>query len=235
MKVEIWSDIACPWCYIGKRRFEKALAQFPHKDQVTVTWRSFQLDPQAPQRSDTPLKEALAKKFGMNTAQIEQWTRQMAETAAGEGLDFRFDTIKGANTFDAHCLIHFAAHYGKQEEMKERLMHAYWTDGLPLWDKETLVKLAGEIGLDTTAARTALDEQTYASAVRADMQQAEDYGITGVPFFVIDEKYGISGAQPAETFKAALKQAWTEAHPLVKLGANTKGQAGTCEGDACAF
>lgn len=234
MKVEIWSDIACPWCYIGKRRFEQALEQFPHKDQVEVTWRSFQLDPTAPRQSDLTMNDALSKKFGMSAAQVAQMDAHMTGLAAAEGLDFRFDRIKSANSFDGHRLIHFAAKHGKQDAMKERLMHDYWSEGLALWDTDALVKAATDIGLDADEARATLESDSYSDEVQADIQQAQDYGITGVPFFAIDETYGISGAQPAETFKAALTQAWTASHPLVKIGETSPG-AGTCEGDSCAI
>jgi predicted DsbA family dithiol-disulfide isomerase len=210
MIVEIWSDVVCPWCYIGKRRFERAVAFFGHPGEVTVTYRSFELDPNAPEQRTGTHAEHLARKYGMTVAQAEQASQQMTERAAADGLEFRFDLIRGGNTFDAHRLLHLAKDHGLQPEMKERLLHATFTEGLPIADKPALLRLATEAGLPATRVQAVLDGDAYADAVRADEQQAARYGITGVPFFVADGKYAVSGAQPPEVLLQLLQRAYDE-------------------------
>jgi len=234
MKVEIWSDVACPWCYIGKRRFESALASFEHRDQVEIIWRSYQLDPSAPKTSDTLVNEVLAKKYGITVERAKAMNTQLAELGAQEGLEYHFEKTRYGNTFDAHRLIHLAAIHNLQDAAKERLLQAYFVDGASVGDSETLVKLASEIGLDPEEARAVLNSDAYADEVKADIQRARLLGIQGVPFFAIDETYGVSGAQPTEVFSEVLTKAWVESHPLVKIG-NVKQDAGTCEGDSCAI
>lgn len=233
MKVEIWSDVVCPWCYIGKRRFENALAGFEHRDQVEVIWRSFQLDPNAPANTHEPLNELLAGKYGVSLAQATAMNERVTGIAAEEGLEYHLDRAKHSNTFDAHRLIHLAAKHGKQAEMKERLMRAYFTEGEPIGDTDTLVRLASDIDLDAAEARAVLTGGDFAGEVKADLQRARAFGIRGVPFFAIDEKYGISGAQPTEVFDEALEQMWIESHPLVAIATQGGTAAGTCEGDTC--
>lgn len=213
MRVEIWSDIACPWCYVGKRRFEAALAGFTHRSAVTVTWRSFELDTRAPRQYDVPQPELLARKYGMTVADAESMNARMTEAAAGEGLTFRLDLVKVGNTFDAHRLLHFADAHGKREALGERLFAAYLGEGAALGDIETLVVLASEVGLDPVAARAVFSGDEYASAVRADEAEAQEIGVTGVPYFVLDRRYGISGAQGPEVLRGALEQAWGEHTP----------------------
>ncbi len=210
LQVEIWSDVVCPWCYLGKRRFEMALEQFPHRDEVEVIWRSFELDPDAPQQIDGTLDEMLARKYGMSVAQARAGHARLEQLGKEVGLDYRFDIARTGNTFAAHQLIHFAAAQGKQAEMKDRLMRAYFTEGQPISDPETLVALATEIGLDPLAVRTALDGATYAAEVRADERRASDFGISGVPYYVFDEHFAVSGAQSIGVFKMALDKAWKE-------------------------
>lgn len=210
MHVEIWSDIACPWCYIGRRRFERALAGFEHRDQVEVIWRSFQLDPEAPREYSGSIYDMLAEKKGISREQSEEMHRQVTELAAQEGLEYRFDRVRPGNSFDAHRLLHFARERGVQSEMKERLQRAYFTEGLPVGDPDTLVRLAGEVGLEEAAARSVMESEEYADAVRADIRRARELGCRGVPFFVLAGKYGVTGAQPAETFAQALERAWSE-------------------------
>jgi predicted DsbA family dithiol-disulfide isomerase len=204
LTVEIWSDIVCPWCYIGKRRFEAALAEFPH--EVQTVWRSFELDPGAPATREHTATEHLAAKYGMSLEQAETSHVQMTELAAQEGLEYHFDKTRGGNSFDAHRLIHLAAADGKQAEAQERVMRAYFTDGVAIGDREQLVALAADIGLDADEARAALDGDAYADAVREDERLAQRIGIQGVPFFVLDRRYGVSGAQPAEILVKALEQ-----------------------------
>jgi predicted DsbA family dithiol-disulfide isomerase len=202
--VEIWSDVVCPWCYVGKRRFERALEQFAHRDQVELTWRSFQLDPSAPPERTHSSAEHLAAKYGMSVEQAEQSNAQMTELAASEGLEYHLDRTRGGNSFDAHRLIHLAAAHGRQDAMKERLMRAYFTEGEAIGDRETLARLAAEVGIDPAP----LEGETYADAVHADEELAARIGIRGVPYFVLDRRYGVSGAQPSELLLQALEKAW---------------------------
>jgi len=208
MKIEIWSDIACPWCYIGKRRFEQALELFPHRDALEIIWRSFELDTTAPARQTTPTVELLATKYRMSIEKAQSMMDSMTATGAIDGVEFRFDRSISGNTFDAHRLIHFAATVGQRAAMVERLFAAYFTDGEAMGDHDTLVRLASDIGLDATAVRDMLSSTAYASDVRSDEARAQQFGITGVPFFAIDERYGISGAQPAVAIVDTLTQAW---------------------------
>ena len=235
MQVEIWSDVVCPWCYIGKRRFEAALATFKHRDQVEITWKSFQLDPQAPRTSEGTLDQVLAKKYGVSAEKAAAMNARVTTLAAQEGLDYHLDLAHPGNTFDAHRLIHLAAAHGLQGEMKERLMRAYFTEGQPIGETETLVRLAADTGLDADEAREVLAADTYADEVVADEREARVLGISGVPFFVLDEKYGISGAQPVEVFQQALEQAWAESHPLIQVKSAPSEDAGNCDGDECAI
>ncbi|HYW25916.1 MAG TPA: DsbA family oxidoreductase [Terriglobales bacterium] len=215
MKVEIWSDVVCPWCYIGKRRFESGLAAFEQRDEVEVQWRSFELDPRAPRTSDGDQVERLARKYGMTREAALAAQARVTGLAAEEGLAYRLDLARPANTFDAHRLLHLAAERGVQGAAEERLFAAYFTEGRALSDPETLVALAGEVGLDEAAAREVLQGDAYAEAVAGDEREAAALGISGVPFFVIDRRYGISGAQPADLIQRALAQAWADAHPDV--------------------
>lgn len=234
MQVEIWSDIVCPWCYIGKRRFESALAQFPHRDDITVTFRSFQLDPGAPRASDVTVGEHLARKYGVSLAQAAAMNDRVSGIAAEEGLDYHLEHAQYANTFDAHRLLHLAAAKHRQPEVKERLMRAYFTEGANMGDTATLVRLVAEAGIDPDDARAVLDSDTYAAAVRTDERRASMLGITGVPFFVVDEKYGVSGAQSSTLLLEVLERAWSDTHPLIMTSTESD-QAGACDGDACAI
>jgi predicted DsbA family dithiol-disulfide isomerase len=237
VKVEIWSDVVCPWCYIGKRRFETALAQFPQRADVEVEWKAFELDPNAV--SGTQLEGdyagRLAHKYGMDVAQAQEMLQTMTATAAAEGLDFHFERAVRANTADAHQVIHLAGLRGVQDAVKERLMRAYFTDGEAVADRETLVRLAADAGLHPDEVRAALEGQTHLDAVRHDEQEAVAFGISGVPFFVIDRKYGVSGAQPAAALLQVLEQAWADSHPIPALqtvGADGS-EAAACGPDGC--
>lgn len=231
MRIDVWSDVVCPFCYLGKRRLESALAEFPHRDEVEVVWHSFELDPTATTSAE-PLVQLLARKYGMSVADAQVNQDRMTEQAAAEGVEFHLDRAQHGNTFDAHRLIHLAADRGRQDTMKERLLRGYFTETVAIGDHDTLTRLAVEAGLDETEVRKVLAGDDYAAAVRADEAQARAYGISGVPYFVLDEKYGISGAQPKEVFTEAIAQAWTESHPelaLTKIGA--AGQ--TCDDQSC--
>ena len=210
MKIEIWSDITCPWCFVGKRRFESALANFPQRDALEIVWRSFELDTNAPSSHSAPHAELLATKYRMPLSKAETMLETMTATGAADGITFRFDRAKSGNTFDAHRLAHFAATHHKREVMVERLFTAYFTDGDAMSDHATLVRLATEVGLDADATRAMLASDAFATDVRADEQRAQDFGITGVPFFAIAEKYAISGAQPSAVIASALAEAWSE-------------------------
>jgi predicted DsbA family dithiol-disulfide isomerase len=214
LTVEIWSDIVCPWCYLGKRRFEAALEAFEHGDDVTVMWRSFELDPEAPAAPEGTAAERLAAKYGMSSERAETLHTEMTERAAAEGLEYRFDLAQGGNTFDAHRMIHLAATYGRQAAAQERLMRAYFTEGEAISDRDTLVRLVAELGVDEAEARDALALDRFAEDVRSDEQLAARLGIQGVPFFVLDRRYGVSGAQPPEALLGALERAWGEAVSL---------------------
>ena len=207
MKVEIWSDIACPWCYVGKRRFERALASFPNRDDVEIVWRSFELDPSAPRTQSISVNEMLAKKYRMPVERAEAMNANMTTEGAKEGIAFHFDRVRLTNTFDAHRLTHLAATLGKREAMVERLFRAYFTDGNAIGDTEALVVLAQDVGIEADLARRMLSSDDFADAVRADEERARMFGISGVPFFAIDEQYGLSGAQQPETILDALRQA----------------------------
>lgn len=231
VKIEIWSDIACPWCYIGKRRFETALVAFPQKDQVTVEWKSFQLDPTLPEHYPGTELEYLSQRKGMPKAQVAQMFEQVKSQAASEGLAYDFEALTVANSHLGHELIHFAAQYGKQDEAKETLLKLHFEQGVNISDLNALVEIAVGLGLDAAAARTALIEREFETDVDQDIAEAHTLGIQGVPFFVIDRKYGISGAQSPEVFSQTLDEAWRESHPLIMTG---KGDAEACGPDGCA-
>jgi len=208
--VEIWSDVVCPWCWVGKRRFEAALERFAHRDEVTVEWRSFELDPSAPRERDVDGATHLAHKYGVSRAQAEQMQRQMTEVAAGEGLDFRFDRARAGTTFDAHRLVHLGKRHGLQDAVKERFFRAYLTEGEPIGDPAALGRLAVDAGLPEDEVREVLATERFAEEVRDDERTAAALGITGVPFFVVDRTIGASGAQPPETLLELLRRARPE-------------------------
>ena len=213
MHVEIWSDIACPWCYVGKRRFEAALAAYEHADEVTVTWRSFELDPHAPRERPHDGATHLAEKYGTSRAEAVAMQERMTQTAAREGLEFRFDIARGGNTFDAHRLVHLAATHELQDAMQERLMRAYLTEGQLIADHATLERLGSEVGLPADAVRDMLPSDRFAAQVRDDERTAARLGIRAVPFFVVDRAIGASGAHPPEALVELLRQGRAAAAP----------------------
>ncbi|MEU2056270.1 DsbA family oxidoreductase [Streptomyces bungoensis] len=234
MRVEIWSDIACPWCYVGKARFEKALAAFPHRDQVEVVHRSFELDPGRAKGDVQPVITMLTRKYGMSEAQARAGEDNLGAQAAAEGLDYRTRGRDHGSTFDMHRLLHLAKEQGRQDQLIQTLYRANFAEERSVFTEgdERLVELATEAGLDAEAARKVLaDPDAYADEVRADEREAAELGATGVPFFVLDRKYGVSGAQPAEVFTRALTQAWGERPPLRPVG---QGDAEACGPDGCA-
>jgi predicted DsbA family dithiol-disulfide isomerase len=221
--VEIWSDIACPWCFVGKRRFEAALAQFEHGDQVSVTWRSFELDPAAPHERTGERAAHLAEKYGVGVEQAREMEAQMAQTAAGDGLAFDFGVARSGNTFDAHRLVHLAEAHGRQDAMKERLFSAYLEQGELVSDHTTLARLAVEVGLPGDEVEELLAGDRFAAEVRDDERTAASLGINAVPFFVIDRAIGASGAHPPEALLRMLQQGWAQRTPLQMVA----------EGDSC--
>lgn len=209
MRVDIWSDLVCPWCYVGKRRFEKALAGFAGREDVQVVHHSFQLNPAAPRDQATNRRDMLMQKYRLSPAQVDEMDARMTRTAAAEGLDYHLEGTVSGNTFDAHQLVHLAFDRGKQDAVIERLYRAYFTERRSLFDQASLIELAAEAGLDPAEAQAALREGRYAAAVQADIDAARQLGATGVPFFVIDERYGVSGAQSPEVFLDVLTKAAT--------------------------
>lgn len=214
INVEIWSDVVCPFCYIGKRKFEQALSEFPLRDQVNVVWRSFELDPGARPKPGQTLTQTLAHKYGQSEAWAEQMQQGVAASAAQVGLNFQLHKALPVNTFDAHRLIHLATQHGLQDVAEERLFKAYFEEGADIGNREILVKLGSEIGLHEDEISRVLDSEQFSEAVRRDESEAQTLGIRGVPFFVLNNKYGISGAQPKEVFLEALQQVWNESKPL---------------------
>jgi predicted DsbA family dithiol-disulfide isomerase len=239
MQVEIWSDVVCPWCYVGKRRFEQALAAFPHRDSVEVVWRSFELDPAAPAERPGPYAGHLASKYGVPVTRAQEIIDGMTATAAADGLELRFDRARAGGTFDAHRMIHLAAESGLQDAVQERLMRATFTEGEPIGDRDALVRLVAEAGLDPERARAVLADGSYGADVRADEEMARQLGITGVPFFAVDRTYGVSGAQPAEVLLQVLERAWAGAERGEDAAAPTGAPVGApaaagCDDTCCA-
>ena len=206
MRIDIWSDLVCPWCYIGKRRFETALAAFAHSNDVTVVHRAFQLDPTMPKGQLFRHRDVLMRKYGMNEAQVAAAQARLADLAATEGLEYHLADTRTGNTLDAHRLVHLAGEQGNQDAVIERFFRAHFTEGRSLFDHDSLASLADDARLK--GAREVLDTDRYAQNVIADHQQANALGANGVPFFVIDSRYAISGAQAADVLVSALDRAW---------------------------
>jgi len=236
VQVEIWSDVVCPWCYIGKRRFEAALARFEHAGEVELRWRSFELDPKAPPRRTRAYPEAMAHKYGVPVEQARARIGQLDALAAAEGLPFDLARTQGGNTFDGHRLIHLAEHLrpGAGAAMKEALLRAYFVDLLPVGERGTLLRVAESEGLGTDVVAATLDSDRFVAEVRADEDEAAALGCTGVPFFVIDRAWAVPGAQDSDTFLAVLRRAWTRSHPDAVSDQATGTGTGACSGDECA-
>jgi protein disulfide-isomerase len=222
MKVEVWSDIMCPFCYIGKRHYESALEKFEGRDQVEIEWHSFQLDPSIPKKisSKENVYQYLADKKGISYEQSEKMHERVIEMAKSAGLDYRFDRAIVANSFDAHRLIQLAKANGLGDAAEEKLFRAYFTEGRDFGDHDTLIQIGKEIGLDPEEIDAALVSDEYAEKVERDIQEAAEIGVQGVPFFVFDRRYAVSGAQPSEYFLQALKQSfgeWKKANPDTEL------------------
>jgi len=220
MKVEVWSDFVCPFCYIGKRHFEEALNQFGDKSNVDIVFKSFELDPNAKVHYDLDMHHLLAAKYGMGVEQAKEMNENVAQRAAEVGLTYHFDSMKPTNTFDSHRLTQYAAQFGKSTEMAERLFKAYFTDSEHIGEHETLISLAAEVGLDPEKVREMLNGDEFSYEVRTDEQEAGSLGIQGVPFFVINRKYAVSGAQPIGVFLNALQKASEEESSFTILNEN---------------
>jgi predicted DsbA family dithiol-disulfide isomerase len=218
----------CPWCYIGKRRLESALEKFPHRDDVEVVWRSFQLDPSIPEGETHPTLPALAAKYRTSEDAMRANMARVEQLAADEGLDYHLADGVSGNTLRAHELLHLAAEHGLRNRLKERLLHAHFEEGRSVFDVDSLVPLAVEVGLDEAEVREALADRRYLAAVREDGATAQALGATGVPFFVVDRKYGAAGAQPAELLLQILERAWAEANPLTTVPAADGCTDGSC-------
>lgn len=239
LQIEIWSDVVCPWCFVGKRRLEAALAGFEHPEEVEVVYRSFELDPSAPRHGHDLTLPAIAAKYGRSEAEMRGTMQQLIDTAAEDGLDLRlFETVH-TNTVDAHRLLHLALETGGpalQRGLKEALLHAYFEQARNIGDDAVLEEVAVGAGLDAERVRAVLASQEYADAVAADVAQARAYGASGVPFFVLDRKFGVSGAQPVEVFAQALRQAWDAGQPRLQMAGGVAAEEGAaCGPDGCAI
>ena len=237
MQVEIWSDVVCPWCYIGKRRFEAALASFEHASSVEVVWRSFELDPGAPPERTGDYASRLARKYGMSEDRAMATLHHMTDVAAEEGLELDFARTRAGNTFDAHRVLHLALERGGpalQGAVKERFLRAYFSEGEPIGDRDTLVRLAAEAGLDAADVKDVLDDDSaFAEHVRSDESFAEELGVGGVPFCLVDRKFAVSGAQSPDVFLRALDRAWAKRQPVIEIVGEADGAV--CDDDgSCA-
>lgn len=234
MQIEIWSDVACPWCYIGKRRLEEALDGFGHADEVEIRYRSYQLNPAAEVEPTESLASMLGRKYGGGEENGRMMIDRVEATAAEQGLILQHHRTIPANTRDAHRLLQYAATEGKQYELKERLLKAYFVDGVNVAHHDVLASVAAEVGLDATRVGEVLASNEFDAAVDADIREGASLGASGVPFVVIDRKYAVPGAQPTETFTQILERAWAESRPVLNLvGGGVDADA--CGPDGCAI
>jgi predicted DsbA family dithiol-disulfide isomerase len=229
LRIDIWSDIACPWCYVGKRHLEQALARFPHAPSVQVVWRAFELNPSAPREAhEGPYAARLAKKYGMTTKQAQSRIDHLVDVGKRDGLVLDFERIRPGNTFDAHRIVHYAGERGLQDAVKERFLRGYLSEGEAIGDPDVVARLAVDAGLDTDRVSAILSSDEYASEVRTDEAEAQRLGIHGVPFFVLGGRYALSGAQPVELIERALEQAWAELEAPVEFA-----EGAACGPDGC--
>ncbi|MES0857402.1 DsbA family oxidoreductase [Geobacillus sp. G4] len=234
MNIEIWSDFVCPFCYIGKRRLEQALEQFPHREDVEIVFRSFELDPNAKKETSLTIHELIAKKYGITVEEAKRANADIGRQAEAVGLTFRFETMKPTNTFDAHRLAQYAKEKGKLNDVVERLFYAYFTESKRISNLDVLLALAEAAGLDRKETEEVLNDGRYAEEVRKDEAEAAKFGVRGVPFFILNRKYAISGAQPVEVFRRALEKVWEEeqqASPMRLLA----GEGGMCADGSCSI
>ncbi|WP_421876373.1 DsbA family oxidoreductase [Marinoscillum sp.] len=228
MKIEIWSDIVCPFCFIGKRRFEQALEVFDHQDELEIEWKSFQLNPNTVTNTEISVYDNLATHKGIPVEHARQMSDQVTEMAREVGLAYDFDRAVVANTFKAHQMLHFAKQHGLQNETKERLLKAYFTEGKNIDDTQTLMNLGEELGLNSNELKKSLESDQYAEAVRYDIYEAQQLRIQGVPFFVFNRKYGVSGAQHVDAFVQTLEKSYSE-----WASENQPAKLQTTQGDSC--
>jgi predicted DsbA family dithiol-disulfide isomerase len=231
LRIDVWSDIACPWCYVGKRHLETALERFPHRDDVEVVWRAFELDPSAPREREqtSSYADRLAKKYGTSAHEAQGRIDRMIEIARADGLVFDFVRIRPGNTFDAHRILHLAHERGVQDAVKERFLLGYMSEGEPIGSPDALLRMASEAGLDADTVRATLATDDYTREVRQDEAEAHELGIQGVPFFVLGGRYAISGAQPAELLLQGIQQAWSE----VEAKPIALGEGAACGPEGC--
>ena len=230
MKVEIWSDIVCPWCFVGKRQFERALAEFEHADEIEVVWRAYELDPRAPEVREGTYAERIARKYGIEVGQARAAMARIINAGAEAGVEFKFEIMRPGNTFDAHRLVHLGKARGIQGAVKERFLHATFYEGEPIGTREVLERTAVDAGLELDDVRAVLDSDMYAEDVRVDERVAHSLGVTGVPFFLIDDAYGVPGAQEPSVYLNLLRRAWAETHRDIEVVA---GGDACAEGDSC--
>jgi predicted DsbA family dithiol-disulfide isomerase len=233
MKIEVWSDYVCPFCYIGKRLLEQALEDFDHQGQVEVEFKSFELDPNAVSNVDKTLNELIAKKYGTTVERAKEMNDQIIERAKTVGLDYNFDQIKQTNTLDAHRLAKLAVKQGKAKAFNERLLKAHFIESQFIGSHDTLIQLAEEVGLNLEEVKQVLSSHMYEEAVRADELEAQQIGVKGVPFFVFNRKYAISGAQPLSLFKETLEQVWQEENQTSQLKTIQSDESAVCTDDGC--
>lgn len=241
MKIEVWSDFVCPFCYIGKRRLETALNNFEYKDEVELVFKSFELDPSAKKKYDENIYELIAKKYGITVEQSKESNDQLVEQAKAVGLNYNFDDLIPTNSFDAHRLAHYAKSEGKMNELSERIFKAYFIDSLNISDHKVLADLAGEVGLDSEKALRILESDQYGAEVRKDEESASKLRVGGVPYFVFNNKYAVSGAQPTELFLDVLNKVKKEelSSPVIELVTKDNHQdkessnSGNCSGGKC--
>jgi len=232
LRVDIWSDVVCPWCAIGKANLDRALERFPGADRVEIVWHSFELDPNAAAAVAGDHAEQLARKYGISVEQARENIDRVATTARGVGLDFRFDRVRPGNTFAAHRVIHLAADRGLQTQVKERMFRGYFTEGAAIGLPEDVERLAVDAGLDADEVAEVLASDAYADEVRADEADAHRLGATGVPFFVFDGRYAVGGAQPPDVLLEVLQRCWQERTPGVEVLAVADD---VCGPDGCAI
>ena len=233
MHIEVWSDFVCPFCYIGKRRLEEALADFPEADEVEVSFKSFELDPNAPVDTEKNMYELLSAKYGKSVEEMKQMAENMRQQAAEMGLDFQFDTIVPTNTFDAHRLFQRAREQGLGEQVSEELFHAHFEKSEHIGDREKLTNIALKVGMSQEDVEAAFSEDRYAESVRHEEHEAQQIGVQGVPFFVINRKYAISGAQPKEAFLNGLRKALDEEKKAPAFESIGDEGTGVCTDDGC--
>ncbi len=237
-RIDVWSDVVCPWCYIGKRRLERALAEFPNREEVEVVWHSFELDPKSPKEHDATKSHAerLSTKLGCSKSEAEGMIKRVADLASADGIGMQLEKSHSGNTFDAHRLIHLGKAHGIQDAVKERFFKGYMTEGESIGNTKTLERLAVDAGLPAEEVRSVLESDRYAEDVRADEEEAQEIGVRGVPFFVLGERYAVSGAQPAELLTRAITEAWKEAKakptPIAETAVLPDGTV--CGPDGCA-